>query len=306
MDFALVPQYVVNAVTLGSFYALLAIGYTMVYGIVKMINIAHGDLHMLGAFAGFGAVGLVSALLLPGPAVLIWAVVVAMLACAVVGMFIEATIYRPIRTDRRSSTTAGPLIAAIGVSYVLQNGAAVIWGPNRNAFPPLLPSNRFEIAGAQVGVTQLVVVALAPLAMLVLYLVVQRTRLGRAMRASSADPAVARLMGIDVERVILITFGIAGAMAGLAGVLVAVYYGSFYVFMGLVAGFKAFTGAVLGGIGSVVGAMLGGYLLGGLEVLGTAIFPAEWKDVFAFIALILLLTVRPTGIVRDASASARV
>jgi branched-chain amino acid transport system permease protein len=303
VDLSLVPQYVVNALTLGSFYALLAIGYTMVYGIVKMINIAHGDLHMLGAFVGFGTVTLVSSLVLPREVVLALAVITAMLACALIGMFIEAAIYKPIRTDRRTSTTAGPLIAAIGVSYVLQNGAAVVWGPNRNAFPSLLPRDAIPILGASVSITQLVVVILAPVTMLVLFAIVQRTRLGMAMRASSADPPVARLQGIDVERVILITFAIAGAMAGLAGVLVAAYYGSFYPFMGLVAGFKAFTGAVLGGIGSVHGAMLGGYLLGGLEVLGTAIFPSEWKDVFAFIVLILLLTVRPTGIVRDVSAA---
>lgn len=303
MDLSLVPQYAVNALTLGSFYALLAIGYTMVYGIVKMINIAHGDLHMLGAFVGFGTVTILAGLTMPGPAALAAAILGAMLVCAAIGMVIEAVIYRPIRTDRRTSTTAGPLIAAIGVSYILQNGAAVVWGPARQSFPRLLPADSLPFLGAHVGVTQLVVIVVAPLSMLVLFAVVQRTRLGMAMRASSADPPVARLMGIDVERVILITFAIAGAMAALAGVLVAAYYGSFYPFMGLVAGFKAFTGAVLGGIGSVPGAMLGGYLLGALEVIGTAIFPAEWKDVFAFVVLILLLTVRPTGIVRDASAS---
>jgi branched-chain amino acid transport system permease protein len=304
VDLSLLPQYVVNALTLGSFYALLAIGYTMVYGIVKMINIAHGDLYMLGAFVGFGTVTLISAVALPGALVLALSVITAMIACAVIGMVIEAIIYRPIRTDRRSSTTAGPLIAAIGVSYVLQNGAAVVWGPAREAFPRLLRADSIPILGASVGITQLVVVIVAPMTMFVLFTIVQRTRLGMAMRASSADPPVARLMGINVERVILVTFAIAGAMAALAGVLTAAYYGSFYPFMGLVAGFKAFTGAVLGGIGSVPGAMLGGYLLGGLEVLGTAIFPAEWKDVFAFVVLILLLTVRPTGIIRDVSVNA--
>jgi branched-chain amino acid transport system permease protein len=230
-------------------------------------------------------------------------VVAAMFACALVGMFIERFVYRPIRADRRTSTTAAPLIAAIGVSYVLQNGAQVIWGPNRIPFPPLLSSSRIQGLGASLSVAQLVIIIVSPIAMLILFALVQRTRLGMAMRASAADPAAARLMGIDVEWVILITFAIAGAMAALSGVLVAVYYGSFYVFMGLLAGFKAFTAAVLGGIGSVHGAMLGGFLLGGLEVLGTAIFPAEWKDVFAFIALILLLTIRPTGVVRDAATA---
>lgn len=303
MDLALVPQYLVNGVTLGSIYALLAIGYTMVYGIVKMINIAHGDIHMIGAFVGFGAVTLVAGLALPGALVLIWSVIAAMIACALIAVLIEKVVYRPIRSDRRTSTTAAPLIAAIGVSYVLQNGASVVWGPHRIAFPALLPFDRIEVAGASLSVTQVVIIVVAPVAMVVLSILVQRTRLGMAMRASSADPPVARLMGIDVERVILITFAIAGGMAALAGVLVAAYYGSFHVFMGLLAGFKAFTAAVLGGIGSINGAMLGGFLLGGLEVLGTAIFPAEWKDVFAFVVLILLLTIRPTGLVRDLSTA---
>jgi branched-chain amino acid transport system permease protein len=299
LDLSLVPQYVVNALTLGSVYALLALGYTMVYGIVRLINFAHGDIYMLGAFFGFGVVtiSLRTLGMSSSPLLLVPALLAAMALCAVVGMAIERFVYRPIRTDRR--TGSAELIAAIGVSLVLQNAALVVWGPNRLGFPPVIPLDQFEVLGARINPAQLVILILSPLLMVALHNLVARTRVGMAMRASASDPAVARLMGIDVERVILVTFAVGSALAGVAGVMVASYYGSFHIFMGVLAGLKAFTAAVLGGIGNIPGAMLGGMSLGALEVLGTAIFPAEWKDVFAFLALVLVLTLRPTGILGE-------
>ncbi len=299
MDLSLVTQYLVNALTLGSIYALLALGYTMVYGIVRLINIAHGDVYMLGAFFGFSAILVGERVFGAFPNLLLFLIglVGAIGLCAMVGMSIERFVYRPIRTDRRKGIAE--LVTAIGVSLVLQNSALVAWGPNRLRFPPIIPVQPIEVFGARLTLAQVLILVLSAILMLALDQFIRRTRLGMAMRASASDPPVARLMGIDVERVILITFAIGAALAGVAGILVAAYYGSFYIFMGALAGLKAFTAAVIGGIGNIPGAMLGGLLLGGLEVLGAAVFPAEWKDVFAFIALVLLLTLRPTGVLGE-------
>jgi branched-chain amino acid transport system permease protein len=299
VDLTLLPQYVVNALTLGSIYALLALGYTMVYGIVRLINIAHGDVYMFGAFFGFAAIVGMQRLIGGGPGILLMAVGLlgAIAACALLGMGIERLVYRPVRTDRRRGIAE--LVSAIGVSLVLQNGALAIWGPNRLRFPNVIPNVPFDVVGARLNLVQVLILVLAALVMVGLHTFVQTTRMGMAMRASSSDPAVARLMGVNVERIILVTFAIGSAMAGVAGILVAAYYGSFYIFMGTLAGLKAFTAAVLGGIGNIPGAMVGGLLLGSLEVLGAAAFPAEWKDVFAFIALVLLLTLRPSGLLGE-------
>jgi len=299
MDLTLVPQYAINALTLGSIYALLALGYTMVYGIVRLINIAHGDVYMLGAFFGFGAILAAQRVIGAGSnvALVLIGLIGAMGACAVIGMLIERFAYRAVRTDRR--TGIAELVTAIGVSLVLQNGALAIWGPNPQRFPQVIARLPFDVLGARLNLVQVLILVISAIVMLALTYFVRSTRLGMAMRASASDPPVARLMGVNVERVILITFAIGSALAGLAGILVAAYYGSFFIFMGTLAGLKAFTAAVLGGIGNIPGAMLGGLLLGGLEVLGAAAFPAEWKDVFAFIALVLLLTLRPTGLLGE-------
>jgi branched-chain amino acid transport system permease protein len=299
MDLSLLPQYTVNALTLGAIYALLALGYTMVYGIIRLINIPHGDVYMLGAFFGFGSIVFIQGIAraLPSVVLVLAGLAAAMALCAFVGMAIERLVYRPVRTDRR--TGIAELVAAIGVSLVLQNSALAIWGPNRLRFPPIIPVQPVEILGARLSISQVLILLLSALLMVALDQFVRRTRLGMAMRASASDPPVARLMGIDVERVILVTFAFGSALAGIAGILVAAYYGSFYIYMGTLAGLKAFTAAVMGGIGNLPGAMLGGLLLGALEVLGTAMFPAEWKDVFAFVALVLLLTLRPTGILGE-------
>jgi branched-chain amino acid transport system permease protein len=299
VDLSLVSQYLVNALTLGSIYALLALGYTMVYGIVRLINIAHGDVYMLGAFFGFSAILVGERVFgaIPNILLVLIGLIGAIGLCAMVGMSIERFVYRPIRTDRRKGIAE--LVTAIGVSLVLQNGALVVWGPNRLRFPPIIPLQPIEVLGARLTLAQVLILVPSAILMLAMDQFIRRTRLGMAMRASASDPPVARLMGIDVERVILITFAIGAALAGFAGILVAAYYGSFYVFMGALAGLKAFTAAVIGGIGNIPGAMLGGLLLGGLEVLGAAAFPVEWKDVFAFIALVLLLTLRPTGVLGE-------
>lgn len=291
-------QQVVNGLTIGSFYALVALGYTMVYGVIRLINFAHGDLYMMGAFAGFTLLaalgnGLVGAL---SPFVLIPLVfLIPMAVVGLLGAAIERLAYRPLRRAPRLS----PLITAIGVSLALETGVLLVWGAQYQLFPSVLPNTTWHLGGVIITATQVLVLPITVALMTALYLFVNRTMLGKAMRAIAIDQDTARMMGINVDALISLTFYIGGALAAAAGVMFGAYYSSINFDMGFLIGLKAFTAAVLGGIGNIPGAMLGGYMLGILETFGAGYISAQWKDVFAFVILIAVLVFRPTGILGE-------
>ena len=289
---------------LGRIYALVALGYTMVYGSLGLINFAHGEVVMIGAMVAISvivAIGTGSGL--PAPAVVITGIAVAIPACMLLGALLERIAYRPLRDAPRLTA----LITAIGMSIVLQNVAMIVWGRQYISFPPLLPNEPHALLGATVTGTQVLIVALTVALMGALLLLVHRTRLGRAMRATSQSPALAGLMGVNVDRIIMFTFMLGSALAAVAGVMIAGYYGQAHYHMGFMLGLKAFTAAVLGGIGNVSGAMLGGLALGVIESLGAGYIGAltggflgsHYQDVFAFAVLILVLVFRPSGLLGE-------
>ena len=298
-------QQVINGLVLGSLYALIALGYTMVYGILNLINFAHGDVLMVGALTALTSIMLLKAQFpdLPGWILLIAGVAVAIPTCVVVSLIIERIAYRPLRGAPRLA----PLITAIGVSIVLQTLAMLIWGRNYMTFPALLPSDPIEMFGATVTVTKLVVIGLSAVIMIGLMLLVNRSKLGRAMRATAENPRVAGLMGVDPNMVIMITFAIGASLAAVAGVMLAATYSVAHFYMGFMPGLKAFTAAVLGGIGNIPGAMVGGLLLGLIEALGAGyigeltggVLGSHYQDVFAFIVLCAVLILRPSGLLGE-------
>lgn len=305
-------QQLLNGLLSGSLYALIALGYTMVYGILRIINFAHGDVLMVGALVGLSAIRALQAAFpaLPTLAVLVLATALAMLASALLAVLIERVAYRRLRNAPRLA----PLISGIGVSLLLQTLAMLVWSRNPQVFPQLLSMDPIELthgdtshAPAITNVTALTTIGIAVLVMLGLWLLVKRTRLGRAMRAVSENPQVASLMGINPNAVVLVTFAIGGALAALAGVMMASNYGSAHFYMGFLPGLKAFTAAVLGGIGNLQGAMLGGLLLGLIEAFGTGylgewtggVFGSNYQDVFAFLVLIAVLVLRPSGLLGE-------
>jgi len=298
-------QQIINGLVLGSMYALIALGYTMVYGVLNLINFAHGDVLMIGAMAGISILNLVNAAApgLPGIVKLLIAILGAIPVCVVVNVLIERIAYRRLRHAPRLA----PLITAIGVSILLQTFAMMIWGRNPLPFPQVMPSDSLQIFGALITPTQVMLLALALLSMIALALLVERTKLGRAMRATAENPRVAGLMGVDVNRVIVITFAIGAALAAVAGVMWGANYSSAHFAMGFVPGLKAFSAAVLGGIGNIYGAMLGGILLGLIESLGAGyigdltggFLGSNYQDIFAFVVLIVVLTLRPSGIMGE-------
>jgi len=298
-------QQVINGLVLGSLYALIALGYTMVYGILNLINFAHGDVLMVGALTALTSIMLLKAQFpdLPGWILLIAGMAVAIPTCVVTSLIIERIAYRPLRGAPRLA----PLITAIGVSIVLQTVAMLIWGRNYMTFPTLLPSDLIEIFGATVTVTKLVVIGLSAVIMAALMVLVNRSKLGRAMRATAENPRVAGLMGVDPNQVIMITFAIGASLAAVAGVMLAATYSVAHFYMGFMPGLKAFTAAVLGGIGNIPGAMLGGLLLGLIEALGAGyigqltggILGSHYQDVFAFIVLCAVLILRPSGLLGE-------
>jgi len=292
--FDIVIQQIVNGLILGSFYTLVALGYSMVYGIIKLLNFAHGDIYMVGAFVGFSILSLLSGTLGDEWGGILVAMVLAMVAVGFLGVFIQRIAYRPLLSAPRLSI----LITAVGVSLVLSNSAMVATSGVYKAFNTGLGYEGFDLGNIHVTFTQLVMMAATVVLMVVLHLFISRTLYGKAMRAISIDMDACRLMGIDVNRVIALTFFIGSALAAAAGVMAGVYYGSIHFFMGFVIGLKAFTAAVIGGIGSIPGAMLGGLTLGLLESFGTQLpgIGTQWKDVFSFGLLILLLIFKPTGI----------
>ncbi len=290
----IILQQLANGLILGSFYALVALGYTMVYGIIKLLNFAHGDLYMVGGFVGFLILSAISGLLGESWTAIVCSMVLSMLAVGLLGVIIQRIAYRPMLQAPRLSI----LITALAVSMILSNGVMAITDGEYLAFNTDLGYDGLDLGNVFVSYTQLALVFSACLLMVVLYLFVHKTLYGKAMQAIAIDQDACKLMGINVNRIIALTFFIGSSLAAAAGVMAGVYYGSLHFSMGFVIGLKAFTAAVIGGIGSIPGAMLGGLVLGLLEAFGTQIpfVGSEWKDVFSFGLLILLLVVKPTGI----------
>ena len=286
-------QQLANGLFLGSIYALLALGYTMVYGVLRLINFAHGDVYMLGAYAGFGAAAWLG---LPDESVfsLIAALILAMVGCAIAGMIIERFAYRPLRHGSRLAL----LIVAIGVSLLLENGGQVVFGSEPRFFPQLIAAHRHTILGVVVNDQQLVILAVSIVLVIALELFVQRTRTGKAMRAVSYNIDAAKLMGIDTDRVILITFTIGSVLAAAAGCLIGLDKPKLDPLMGVMTGLKAFVAAVLGGIGNLTGAVLGGALIGIAETLIVWAAPSlsSFREAVVFLILIVILIFRPQGL----------
>jgi len=293
--FSVFLQQLVNGLTLGNVYALIALGYTMVYGILELINFAHGEIYMLGAYLGiillafFTAIGL-TAFSLPLSLFLVF--VLTVLFCASYGYTIEKVAYKPLRNAQRLS----PLISAIGVSIFLQNYVMLTQGATDKVFPSVVGSGGFELWGTTVTYLQAMIIVTSLLIMSLLHLFVMKTRTGKAMRAVAQDKVMASLVGVNTDSVISVTFIIGSGLAAVAGIMVAMYYGLVNYSIGYSAGIKAFTAAVLGGIGSIPGAMFGGILLGLIESFGASYISSEYKDAYAFIILILILLLKPEGL----------
>lgn len=289
-------QLIWNGVFVGSFYALVALGYSMVYGIIKLLNFAHGDIYMVGAFAGFAMLTAFGGAIAGGTIVVLLVVLVlSMLGTGVFGVLLERVAYRPVRNAPRLNA----LITAVGASFTIEYGMSLIAGPNPRVYPVQLSGAAFTVLGARINAQQVILLVVAIILMVGMNLWVIRTRSGRAMRAISQDPKACLYMGVKVDTVISRAFFIGSALAGAAGVMAGAYFGSITFLMGFIIGLKAFTAAVIGGIGNIPGAMLGGILLGLLESFGTAWLGGQWRDVFTFVVLILLLTVRPTGLLGE-------
>lgn len=278
-------QHLVNGMSLGSIYALMALGYTMVYGTIRLINFAHGDVYMLGAFIGYFLVTryeLNVFIVIP----------IVMLACALIGVVIEKVAYKPLRKAPRIAA----LITAIGVSYLIQNVMIYFVGPEVKPFPSTLPNQFFDVFGVRISSRQLLVFGVTIVMMLALQYIVRKTKMGKAMRAVAVDEEASLLMGINVDKIISFTFAIGSAMAGVGGVLIGIYYNSIRPTMGSVPGLKAFIAAVVGGIGSIPGAMVGGYLIGLLETLVSVLGWSSYKDAVVYLLLIVVLLILPEGI----------
>ena len=285
-------QQVINGLSLGAIYALIALGYTMVYGVLRLINFAHGDVYMLGAFTGFY---LANALGLDANPSVIWAIVVtlgAMAICAGIGVLIERLAYRPVRHHSRLTS----LITAIGVSLLLEYGGQVVFGATPRFFPQMIRSQTYSAGGVQITNQNLLIIVVAVVVMLGLEYIVHRTRIGKAMRATSYNLPVAKLMGINTDFVIAFTFALGSALAAAGGVMVALAIPRIDPLMGLLTGIKAFAAAVLGGIGSIPGAMVGGLVIGLMETWLSATGYSTYRDAVAFGVLILILLVRPSGL----------
>jgi branched-chain amino acid transport system permease protein len=288
-------QQMINGLTLGSVYALIALGYTMVYGILEFINFAHGEVYMLGAYFGiillgfFTAVGLTAFSL---PLAVGLALLLAVVFCSSYGFTIEKLAYRPLRNAPRLS----PLISAIGVSIFLQNYVMLTQGATDKVFPSIAGGAGFVFFSSRITYLQASIIVVSAVIMVLLHLFVMKTKTGKAMRAVAQDKTMASLVGINVNTVISVTFIIGSGLAAVAGVMVAMYYGLVNYFIGYTAGIKAFTAAVLGGIGNIPGAMLGGIVLGLVESLGASYVSSEYKDAYAFVILIVILLLRPEGL----------
>ena len=278
-------QQLINGISLGSIYALIALGYTMVYGIIKLINFAHGDVFMVGSFIGFYSItvfnlGFFSAL------------IISMAVCALFGVIIERIAYKRLR----NATRIAALITAIGVSLLIEYSVIYVRGAQPEAYPDLFTYRTFDFFGAQISIQSILILSVSIILMILLQFIVHKTKTGKAMRAVSHDTEAAKLMGINVDNTISATFAIGSALAGAAGVIFGVYYTKIDPLMGIIPGLKAFVAAVLGGIGIIPGAMVGGLVLGVVESIVSALGFSLWRDAAAFIILILILIFRPSGI----------
>jgi branched-chain amino acid transport system permease protein len=317
-------QQIVNGLTLGCVYAVVALGYTMVYGIIQLINFAHGEVVMIGCMVAFSVIVALAGSGMPPLAIVLLGILAAVPTCMAVGYVIERVAYRPLRNAPRLA----PLITAIGVSIILQHLALLVWSRNIIAFPQIIPLHLFYVGGAAISNVQVAIIVTSVAMMAGLMALVYRTRMGVAMRATQQNPQVAGLMGVDINKVISFTFVIGAALGAAAGVMVGTYYGIAHYQMGFLLGLKAFSAAVLGGIGNIAGAVLGGILMGLIEALGagyvgdytnvcllnnflpgfqevceaspnSSLFGSNYKDVYAFIVLILVLVFRPQGLLGE-------
>jgi len=293
-------QQIVIGFTVGGVYALIALGYTMVYSILELINFAHGEVYMIGAYLGiiflgiFTAIGLTEQSL---PLALLLTFILSVFFCSAYGFTIEKLAYKPLRWAPRLS----PLISAIGVSIFLQNYVMLTQGATDKVFPHILELAKIEFFGVTMTTLQIFIIATSLLLMMVLHLYVMKTKTGKAMRAVAQDRIMASLLGINIDRIISVTFIIGSGLAAVAGLMVAMYYGLVNYYIGYIAGIKAFTAAVLGGIGSIPGAILGGFILGIIESLAAGYLSGEYKDAYAFIILIIILLIRPRGLLGKAT-----
>lgn len=285
-----VLQQLINGLSLGSIYALLALGYTMVYGIMKLINFAHGDVYMLGAFWGYFIINKLH--------VGFWtALITAMIFCAIAGMIIEFLAYKPLRDSPRIVL----LITAIGVSFLLENGMSYLFSSSPRDFPQAMEMHRYHFGSVSISNVQILILVTSIVLMILLQLVIKRTRMGKAMRAVSVDSEAAQLIGINVDHTISFTFALGSALAGAAGVMIGLYYNSIDPLMGMTPGIKAFVAAVLGGIGLVPGAALGGFVIGIIETIVQALGFSAFRDAVVYAVLIVILIVRPAGILGKAT-----
>lgn len=290
-------QQLTNGLAVGGIYALIALGYTMVYGVLKLINFAHGDLFTIGSYLGLTLLTSLSLSdrLGPGAGILVLALMVMGLV-ALVGALLERVAYRPLRHSPRLSA----VVSALGASIFFSNTLMLIYGARFQVYPQdILPKTAIDLFGLYVPLVRVLILCTSVVMMIALYAFIQKTKIGTAIRAAAIDQDVARLMGIDVNRVILMVFLIGPALGGAAGLMVGLHYGQINFTMGWVYGLKAFTAAILGGIGNIPGAMVGGILLGVIEALGAAYLSIAWKDAIAFGVLIFILIVRPTGLLGE-------
>jgi branched-chain amino acid transport system permease protein len=292
-------QQLINGLSLGGIYALIALGYTMVYGIIELINFAHGDVYTLGTFFSLAILTLLGvAGVVTGPLLIVdvgVTILGAMILCGLTGVIIERLAYRRLR----NAPKLAPLITAIGMSFILENLMLYWRGPSPVPFPQVIPNPQFALGMVTVQAKQIIVVLLAIVLMIVLQTFVYNTRLGKAMRATAQDRDAAQLMGIDINTTIALTFLIGSALAGAAGFVSGMYYGSTWFFNGFGAGLKAFTAAVLGGVGNLAGAMLGGFLIGLIEAMTTQFISDQWSNVVVFSVLVLVLIFRPAGLLGE-------
>ena len=296
-------QQIINGLVLGSMYALVALGYTMVYGIINLINFAHGEVLMVGALVSWTIVTAMADSGLPGWLLLLISLVASIVVCAALNFTIEKVAYRPLRNAPRLA----PLITAMGMSLLLQTLAMILWKPTIKSYPILLPTEPIFIFGAVINTVQIIILVTTAVVLAGLMYLVNYTKLGRAMRATAENPRVAGLMGVRPDMVISATFVIGAALGAIAGVMWAANYGSASHTMGFLPGLKAFTAAVFGGIGNLAGAMVGGVALGIIEALGAGyigaltggVLGSHYQDIFAFIVLILVLTLRPSGLLGE-------
>jgi branched-chain amino acid transport system permease protein len=280
-------QQIINGISLGSIYALIALGYTMVYGIINLINFAHCDVYMIGAYIGYfcmTSLGLG----------VFWSLIIAMLVCMLLGVIIEKVAYKPLRNAQRITL----LITAIGVSLLLENGTMYFVKPDPRAYPPMtgLLSKSTNIGNISISMQQILIVVITIVLMIILQFIVKKTRIGKAMRAVSLDKDAAELMGININSTISFTFALGSALAGVAGVLVGIYYNSINPLMGVLQGLKAFVAAVFGGIGIIPGALIGGYFIGAVEVMVSGYGNSMYRDAVVFAILILILIIKPSGL----------